>query len=122
MIKQYLTILNPDNNANDLQVCFTYDLGGFNPFTGRAVPRGYYLIITPVNVSGNCISFTAFSGSKYLLYETKRKSETARKAAAEKLREIITNACVETANKNNYIFDVLEIDNIIDNLINEGGR
>lgn len=122
MNKQYLTILNPNRDADKLQLFFTYDLGGFNPFTGRTVPRGYYLIITPVTVDGNCISFTAFSGSKYLLFETKRKSETARKAAAEKLLKIITNACVETANKNNYIFDVLEIDNIIDNLINEGGR
>lgn len=122
MIKQYLTILNPDNNASDLQVCFTYDLGGFNPFTGRAVPRGYYLIITPVNVSGNMVSFTAFSGNKYLLYETKRKSETARKKAIEQLKKTITQSIVEIVNKNKYIIDLLEIDNIIDTLISEGGR
>lgn len=122
MIKQYLTILNPDNNANKMQVCFDYDLGGVNPFTGRAVPRGYYLIITPVNVSGNCISFTAFSGNKYLLYETKRKSETARKKAIEQLEKTLTQSIIETVNKNKYIIDLLEIDNIINTLINEGGR
>lgn len=122
MKKQYLTILNPDNNANKMQIIFEYDLGGFNPFTGRRVPRGYYLIITPVTVSDNMISFAAFSGNKYLLHETTRKSETARKKAVEQLEKTLTQCIVETVNKNKYIIDLLEIDNIIDTLISGGGR
>jgi hypothetical protein len=122
MKKFYINIKNPDKNANKLQICFDYDIGGFNPFTGRPTPRGYYLIITPVTVSGNMISFAAFSGNKYLLHETKRNSEAARQVAIDELMRVISLSATETANKNRYIINPSDISEIINNVIIAGGR
>jgi hypothetical protein len=55
-----------------LEVEVFYDLGGYSAFAGGIKPRGYYISVTPVNMSGNMISFTAFSGQGRLLFETKR--------------------------------------------------
>ena len=46
-----------------------------NYFTGTSEARGYYLHVTPTKVGNGFKSFTAFSGTKSLIEETKRFSD-----------------------------------------------
>jgi len=83
-MKTYETI-NGTNKSLKIQVY--YNLGGINYFTYKNEARGYYLSVSPVEVSqsNGCTieSYTAFSGTKILLLETKRKSDKAYAQAVE---------------------------------------
>jgi len=69
--------------ANNLKIEVYYNKGGMNYFSYKNEARGYYLSVSPVNRTpheGGKIfteSYTAFTGTKVLLMEVKRKSEKA---------------------------------------------
>lgn len=69
------------NHATHIEVQIYYALGGMNYFSYKVEPRGYWMSVTPVIVSTNFVQFSAFSGTKCLLLETKRKSDKAYKQA-----------------------------------------
>jgi hypothetical protein len=58
-----------------IEVTLSYGMGGMNYFTGTSEGRGYYLHVTPVKIGNGFKSFTAFSGTKSLIEETKRFSD-----------------------------------------------
>lgn len=68
-----------------------YSLGGYNYFTYKSEPRGYYVSVTPVERerrNGYTMeSVTAFSGVKVLVCEVNRKSKKAEAEALEKYEE-----------------------------------
>lgn len=72
-----LPVTEGDNQV--LEIIISYNQGGYNYFTYQNQPRGYYLHITPISeqsVDGVTMrTFTAFSGIKFLLKETKRFSQ-----------------------------------------------
>lgn len=102
--------LKENKNANFLKIEVNYNLGGYNYFTYKSEPRGYYLSISPVQrYERDGIgfeSYTAFSGVKLLLLEVSRKGKKAEaeaeRIATEKEAELIEYVC----NKNNL--EVLE--------------
>ena len=81
----------PVNKCNYLQVEVYYSLGGMNYFSGRSESRGYYLSISPIEVGsvagGNLISYTAFTGYKFLLFESGRKSKSGMDKAIKMFEE-----------------------------------
>ena len=95
--------LKENRNANFLRIETHYSLGGYNCFTHKTEPRGYYLSVSPVQrYERDGVSFesyTAFSGVKLLLLEVSRKSkkaeEAAEKIASEKEPELIQYICAK---------------------------
>lgn len=84
--RKYIRITeNNHDKSNFIKVSFYYDLGGYNYFTGRAKPRGYYVTVVPVEKGGNMEGFTAFTGISECLAECSRKSAKIEKIAAERL-------------------------------------
>lgn len=79
-----------------------YSLGGFSPFTGQTCKRGYYLHVTPVEIGDDdgveFVSFTAFTGGKFLLVECVRRS-----SVKEQLAKVMYEKVVRTAVK--QLFD-----------------
>lgn len=78
---------NTRDKCNFIKIYFHYDLGGYNYFTHRTKPRGYYLTVLPVERGGRLEGFTAFSGISELLQECSRKSKKAEAQALAKLPE-----------------------------------
>ena len=66
-----------------------YSLGGYNFFTYKEEPRGYYLSASPVERSESCgcvmESYTAFSGIKKCIVECQRQSKKREAEALEKM-------------------------------------
>ena len=61
--------------ANIIEVSLAYEKGGINYFTGENTPRGYYLYVTPSEVTGDGWKRTkAFAGNKKLVKPVKRFS------------------------------------------------
>lgn len=63
--------------ATHVEVELYYSKGGMNYFTSRVEPRGFYLSVTPVEISKSesglsSRSFTAFSGIKRCVLECAR--------------------------------------------------
>jgi hypothetical protein len=86
---KYIKIIeNEKDHNNNLKVKIYYDLGGFNMFTHKEKPRGYYISVTPVKMEGRdgvtLESITAFTGYYELLEPCARKSKKAEAAALEK--------------------------------------
>lgn len=111
-MKKYIE-LKPNAAATHIKIEVYYNLGGYNVFSYRNEPRGYYLSVTPVTRE-NCGSYTtetvtAFSGVKQLIKEVSRKSAKA-EASAEKIAEGYTPALIA------YICDKngLELENPAD--------
>ena len=69
--------------ATHLEIAVSYDLGGHSYFTGQSSPRGYYLSVRPVTISGNMVSFDLFSGRRKFLLEATRFSQKQLNFAAE---------------------------------------
>lgn len=71
--------------ANILRCEVYYSLGGMNFFTYKSEARGYYLSVSPLfyEDKGGVImeSYTAFQGTKVLLYPCSRKSAKSEKEA-----------------------------------------
>lgn len=81
-----------------LEVRVYYSKGGMSMFTYKQEPRGYYLAVTPMEITkGEGYTGRAFlmfgAGRKALLLEVKRQSPRAEKEAlalaSEKEREIL---------------------------------
>lgn len=95
--KKYLKLKPNNQKVTDLKVEVYYSLGGYNYFTYKKEPRGYYLSVSPVERAeyGNGFSmegYRAFSGYKFLIEEVTRKSEKGFKAAVEKAKGMENNA------------------------------
>lgn len=79
--------VNGNGRANYLRIDLDYSKGGYNYFTYKQEPRGYYIHVSPVlrEDRGGCVmeSYAAFSGIKDCLLEVARKSN---KAEAEALK------------------------------------
>jgi hypothetical protein len=83
---KYIKIIeNNHDKSNFIKIAFYYDLGGYNCFTHREKPRGYYLTVYPVERGGNMESFTAFTGVSQCIEECTRKSAKSEKIASEKI-------------------------------------
>ena len=83
---KYIRITRNDHDkSNYIKIEFNYDIGGYNCFTGKAKPRGYYLVVYPVVRDGNMESFIAFTGVSECIQECRRKSTKTEKIAAEKI-------------------------------------
>jgi len=69
-----------ERGGKTLEVTVTYNIGGMNYFQGVSEKRGYYLSVTPVEITKSADGrtqsrrYTAFSGTKILLNEVKRQS------------------------------------------------
>ena len=87
-MKKYIELKNTNRNATHLKIELYYSLGGYNVFTHKTEPRGYYLSVSPVSRSvttygATMESYTAFSGIKQCIKEVSRKSEKAARSAEE---------------------------------------
>lgn len=78
---EYIKV-NGNGEANYLRIDFDYSKGGYNYFTYKSEPRGYYIHVSPVCKGDHTETYTAFSGVKACLLEVTRKSN---KAEAEAL-------------------------------------
>lgn len=77
-----------DVRCNCLEVRIYYDLGGYNYGTGEPKKRGYYLSVSPLEVSERFVSYQGFTGTYMLLNEVSRQSK---KGEAEALRLLKDN-------------------------------
>ena len=83
--------------ATHLEVVVRYDLGGANYYSGGTSPRGYYLSVRPITVSGNMVSYNLFSGRRKFLLEATRFSQKQLNFAvqlAKSYEEELINAIV----------------------------
>lgn len=94
MLNEKLILKENDNKWNVLEVTTSYHLGGQNYFTGNNEKRGYYLHVQPMEIHGNCITVTGFSGIKYCLKEVKRKSAKA-EAEADRIANQIKKSYID---------------------------
>lgn len=83
-------------DVTHLRVEVYYSLGGYNLFTYKQEPRGYYLSVSPVGRSerGGVVmeSYQAFSGTKQLILPVNRQSGKRMEEAlrlAEELKETL---------------------------------
>lgn len=88
-LEQYFPITAGDTSCTHLQAEVYYSLGGYNVFTGREEPRGYYLSVSPVTKSGCMVSYAAFSGSKKCVLKCERQSKKRFEEAKEIYKEWI---------------------------------
>lgn len=85
---QYLKLKPNEGKTTHIKLDLYYNLGGYNVFTYRQEPRGYYLSACPVeriDRGGGFImeGFTAYTGTKVLVKEVKRKSVKAEREAEQ---------------------------------------
>ena len=99
-MKKYLDI-KPNPNANKIKIELYYHLGGYNLFTYKEEPRGYYLSVTPVWRGNNCETITAFSGIKQCIKQVARKSEKAYQTALKDVDMFLPDLINYVCNKNN---------------------
>lgn len=99
---KYYAVKENNKKVTDIRVDVYYSLGGMNMFTYTKEKRGYYLSVSPVERSEgpgySSEGFTAFSGTKWLLLEVKRKSAKAEAEAtawAMKVAEKCINYVLE---------------------------
>lgn len=67
--------LDKDPGNHVLEVKIFYDMGGANYFSGGINRRGYYLSVSPVQVSEHSRAIGLFSGIKEFIKESARFSE-----------------------------------------------
>lgn len=104
-MKKYIELQEKTRNATHLLIELRYNLGGFNYFTHKQEPRGYYLSVSPVALEqrdGYTLeSYTAFTGTKYLVKEVTRKSAKAEHEAEEKAAELEKSLIAFVCDQNN---------------------
>lgn len=83
--KRRVTRLKTNDAVKHVDVEVFYSKGGMNYFNGTNESRGYYLSVQPVEVKGDFVTMTAFSGTKWLIEEATRFSE-------KKLEELAAKA------------------------------
>ena len=89
MKKLFNELIPLDKENNFLKVELYYSLGGYNYFTYKEEPRGYYLSATPVEREEKygCVmeSVVAFSGIKQCIVPCSRQSKKREAEALEKM-------------------------------------
>lgn len=104
-MKKYIELQEKTSHATHLLIELRYNLGGINYFTYKQEPRGYYLSVSPVKLEhrdGYTLeSYTAFTGTKYLVKEVTRKSAKAEKEAEEKAGDLEKSLIAFVCNQNN---------------------
>ena len=112
-MKKYIAIENSDHNANFLKIELSYNLGGYNVFTYKEEPRGYYLNVSPVHREnrGACIteSYTAFTGVKKLIKTVTRKSSKAEAEAEVDAADILPDLIDYVCRHNGYTVNMEEV-------------
>lgn len=58
-----------------LEIETMYDKGGYDLFTYKEIPRGYYIVVNPVTISNNMIAYEYGKGIKHLIEQTARFSQ-----------------------------------------------
>ena len=90
-MKNYIKVSGSER-TNYLRVDFDYSKGGYNYFTYKNEPRGYYIHVSPVNRENRdgytMESYTAFSGIKDCILEVTRASKKAENQAAEIFEQV----------------------------------
>lgn len=104
-MKKYIEVMENPGNVTHLKIEVYYSLGGYNLFTYKQEPRGYYVSVSPVTRSerNGCVmeSFTAFSGIKQCIKPVARRSKKA-EADAENMAGCTIDELVNyTLEKNN---------------------
>ncbi|MBQ1264948.1 MAG: hypothetical protein IIY04_05960 [Oscillospiraceae bacterium] len=72
--------LDPEKSADhedNLHIYVSYDLGGYNVWTGARKKRGYYLTCVPVKREGIMNAWIMGKGLTVLLKEVQRSSQAA---------------------------------------------
>ena len=112
-MKKYIPVENPDINANYLRVELYYYLGGYNLFTYKQEPRGYYLSISPVHrtARGGYVteSYTAFTGIKKCIKTVTRKSAKAETEATRDALELLPDFIDYVCRHNGYTVNAEEV-------------
>lgn len=108
--EKYITIAENNRDSNNrLRVRVYYDLGGYNVFTYKEKPRGYYISVSPVerNTERGYITetYSAFTGYCELLFTCTRKSKKAEAAALENAAALEKKIIDYICNKNGYILE-----------------
>ena len=62
-------------NPNRIRLSVSYNLGGYNCFTYKTDPRGYYLHATPEYAYEHMVHCMVGTGAKHLLLEVSRQSK-----------------------------------------------
>ena len=82
--------------CNTVEAMLFYDIGGPNFAYGGVTKRGYYLSVTPKDISSKdgytTESFTAFTGTKWLINPVSRHSKKAADHADMFVQKCIKNA------------------------------
>lgn len=106
-MKKYIPLKESENNrvkATHLKVETYYNKGGYNYFTYKEEPRGFYLSVSPVERSASASgfmmeSYTGFSGVKECVKTVARKSEKAEQEAEvlaqAKEQDLINYVCAK---------------------------
>lgn len=89
MFSQYLKTNLPINNgaSHAVKVYLSYDRGDSSGY--RPTPRGYYLHVQPVWVSGGWEKCIPMNGYRAFLLSVQRSSQKAEREAENKAREIV---------------------------------
>lgn len=98
IMREYIPVQNNGTKTTHIKLEVYYSLGGMNYWTYKNEPRGYYLSVTPVErsvSSGGFMmeGFTAFSGTKVLVKEVKRKGKKSAEEALKKA-EVMKNELI----------------------------
>lgn len=90
-MKNYIKVSGSEN-ANFLKIELDYSKGGYNYFSYKNEPRGYYIHVSPVireDKGGFFLeTYTAFSGIKDCILEVTRASKKAENQAAEIFEQV----------------------------------
>lgn len=73
---------------NRIRLSVKYSLGGYNCFTYKTDPRGYYLHATPEYAHENMITCALGAGIKHLLLEVPRQSKKRAIEACAKAEQL----------------------------------
>lgn len=102
MLEKYIPVKatkTGGHKTTHIKIRLYYTLGGYNYFTYKREPRGYYLTVSPVEreeIRPGCWmeGFIAFSGYKHLVKEVTRQSKKA-EAEAEQESAKLAPAMIE---------------------------
>ena len=94
IMKERIRLKENSNGWNFIETEVKYSLGGMNYFMGKEERRGYYLHIQPIQIERGWVTRTGFSGAKWLLKETKRKSAKAEQEAIKEAN-LIRDNCIK---------------------------
>ena len=76
-----------DPQTNRIRLSVSYNLGGYNCFTYKTDPRGYYLHATPEYAYEHMVNYVLGAGAKHLLLEVSRQSKKRAMEACAKAEQ-----------------------------------